>query len=135
MSRKKWPPLEARDVLTILRSLGLTLSHSKGGHDFYKGTRGGKACTVTFDAKQAPFEAFLLKSMADQARASRDEFYGALERPSASQTRNLDPSIPVCCPTCGTRLAFSSASGGTNFYQCGTHGLVTLPPDGMIRIG
>lgn len=135
MSKKKWPPLEAREVLAILRNLGLAYSHSKGGHDFYKGKRGGLACTVTFDEKQAPFDDFLLRSMADQARATREEWYGALERSASAAPPNLDPSIPVRCPACGVKVAFQRTDGGTNVYRCQTHGRVTLPPDGMIVVG
>ena len=32
-----WPPLDLRELLGILFSLGLTYSTSTGGHDFYVG--------------------------------------------------------------------------------------------------
>lgn len=75
-----WPPLELRELLEILAALGLTYSHSKGGHDFYKGVRGGLPCTVTVSAHCAPFGVDLIKFMCDQARSNRKEFYGATER-------------------------------------------------------
>lgn len=75
-----WPPLELRELLGILNALGLTLSHSKGGHDFYKGTRNGQRCTVTVSSHSAPFGPDLVKFMANQARCSRTEFYGATDK-------------------------------------------------------
>jgi predicted RNA binding protein YcfA (HicA-like mRNA interferase family) len=72
-----WPPLELREVRAILTALGLRYSHSKGGHDFWKGVRHGKGCTVTVASHSAPFGADLIQFMADQARANRKEFYGA----------------------------------------------------------
>jgi predicted RNA binding protein YcfA (HicA-like mRNA interferase family) len=74
---KKYPPLEARDVIAVLRELGFQYSHSEGGHDFYKGTHSGKNWKVTVDPKASPFGDFLLKSMISQAGVSRDQFYGA----------------------------------------------------------
>lgn len=75
-----WPPLELREIKAILNALGLSYAHSKGGHDFYKGTRNEKPCTVTVDPKCAPFSATLLKYMCDQARCTREEFYGATDK-------------------------------------------------------
>jgi predicted RNA binding protein YcfA (HicA-like mRNA interferase family) len=78
-----WPPLELREVLAILTALGLSYSHSKGGHDFYKGTRNGKPCTVTVDPKNAPFSVDLLQSMCKQAGSNRKEFYSATKATAA----------------------------------------------------
>lgn len=74
---KKYPPLETREVVAILRELGFQPSHSEGGHDFYKGSHSGKNWKVTVDPKASPFGDFLLKSMISQAGVSRDQFYGA----------------------------------------------------------
>lgn len=74
-----WPPLEVREVTAILTALGFSYSHSKGGHDFYKGTMNGTACTVTVDAKCGPFGVYLLKMMCAQAGCTRAQFYGATE--------------------------------------------------------
>ena len=46
-----WPPLELREVKTILTALGLQYSHSSGGHDFWKGVRNGVPRKVTVDPK------------------------------------------------------------------------------------
>jgi hypothetical protein len=75
-----WPPLELRELLDILAALGLSYSHSRGGHDYYKGVRNGEACTVTVASHSAPFGIDLIKFMCDQARSNRKEFYGATER-------------------------------------------------------
>lgn len=72
-----WPPLELREVRAILAALGLSYSHSKGGHEFWKGQRRGLPCTVTVAPHSAPFSADLLQWMCDQARSNRKEFYGA----------------------------------------------------------
>lgn len=75
-----WPPLELREVEAILNALGITYSHSEGGHDFYVGVRGGEKRKVTVDPKCAPFDAYLLKSMCSQAGCTRDDFYGATKK-------------------------------------------------------
>lgn len=72
-----WPPLELREVVAILQSLGLTYNKSRGGHDFYVGTHNGQKRKVTVDPKCAPFDEFLLQSMCKQAGSNRNEFYGA----------------------------------------------------------
>jgi len=72
-----WPPLELREVEAILRALGLSRTHHEGGHAFWKGTRHGRPCKVTVDAKCAPFSVDLLQSMCKQANSNRTEFYGA----------------------------------------------------------
>lgn len=72
-----WPPLEHREVLSILAALGFTYKNSRGGHDFYVAVRNGVTCKVTVDAKCAPFSPDLLQFMCKQARSSRAEFYGA----------------------------------------------------------
>lgn len=74
---KRWPPLELREVVAILTALGLSYSHTKGGHDFYKGLRNGKGQRVTVDPKNSPFSDDLLQWMCQQSGASRDEFYNA----------------------------------------------------------
>ena len=78
-----WPPLELREVMAILAALGLSYSHSKGGHDFYKGKRHGVPCSVTVDPKCAPFSVDLLQSMCKQAGSNRKEFYGATKATAA----------------------------------------------------
>jgi predicted RNA binding protein YcfA (HicA-like mRNA interferase family) len=78
-----WPPLELRQVLEILKNLGLSYTDSKGGHDFYEGTRLGQKCKVTVDPKCAPFCVDLLKSMCSQANSNRKEFYGACKSAKA----------------------------------------------------
>ncbi len=75
-----WPPLEVREVRAILTALGLTYSHSRGGHDFWKGIRHGQPCTVTVDPKCAPFSPDLLQSMCKQAGSNRKAFYGATKK-------------------------------------------------------
>ena len=75
-----WPPLELREVIDILAVLGLTYSHSKGGHDFYKGVRHDLSSAVTVDPNCAPFSADLLQFMCKQARSNRQEFYGATKK-------------------------------------------------------
>ena len=72
-----WPPLELREVEAILTVLGLSYSHSNGGHDFWKGVRNGVPCKVTVDPKCAPFSPYLLQCMCKQADSKRKEFYGA----------------------------------------------------------
>ena len=74
---KRWPPLDLREVVGILKALGLEYTHSSGGHDFYKGVYKGLARRVTVDPKNAPFSDDLLKWMSEQAGCSRDEFYKA----------------------------------------------------------
>ena len=78
-----WPPLELREVKTILTALGLQYSHSSGGHDFWKGVRNGVPRKVTVDPKCAPFSQDLLQSMSKQAGSNRAEFYGATPRTAA----------------------------------------------------
>lgn len=75
-----WPPLELREVIAILTTLGFLPSGSKGGHDFYVGERNGRRCKVTVDPKCAPFDDYLLQSMCKQANCKREEFYGATEK-------------------------------------------------------
>ena len=75
-----WPPLELRELVNILTALGITYSHSEGGHDFYVGTTGGQKRKVTVDPKCAPFDIYLLKSMCKQAGCTRAEFYGASKK-------------------------------------------------------
>jgi len=77
-----WPPLELREVTAILTALGFVYAKSEGGHDFWKGFRGGRGRKVTVDPKEAPFDVFLLQSMCKQAGCTKDEFYGAI--PSAA---------------------------------------------------
>jgi hypothetical protein len=72
-----WPPLELREVVAILKALGLTYNKSTGGHDFYRGIRRGRGCKVTVDPKCAPFSEDLLQSMCRQANCTKQEFYGA----------------------------------------------------------
>jgi predicted RNA binding protein YcfA (HicA-like mRNA interferase family) len=74
---KRWPPLDEREVVNILKALGITYSHSEGGHDFYKGSYKGQARRVTVDPKNAPFSDDLLKWMSGQAGCTREEFYSA----------------------------------------------------------
>lgn len=80
---KKYPPLETREVVAILRELGFQYSHSEGGHDFYKGSHTGKNWKVTVDPKASPFGDFLLKSMISQAGVTRDQFYAATKGTAA----------------------------------------------------
>jgi predicted RNA binding protein YcfA (HicA-like mRNA interferase family) len=77
---KRFPPLTTSEVVSILNALGLRYAGSKGGHDFYKGVRGGAERKVTVDPKQSPFDDFLLRSMVSQAGSDRDEFYRATKK-------------------------------------------------------
>lgn len=104
---RKYPPLTAREVVAILRSLGFGYSHSEGGHDFYKGCHSERNWKVTVDAKESPFDEFLLKSMMKQAGVSREQFYGATsntaskidlkspkpEQPAPEQKTALPPPV------------------------------------------
>jgi predicted RNA binding protein YcfA (HicA-like mRNA interferase family) len=77
---KKYPPLSASEVVSILKRLGFTYHHSAGGHDFYKATHSGKPWVVTVDEKDSPFDDFLLKSMIHQSGYDRATFYAATKR-------------------------------------------------------
>ena len=96
---RRWPPLQLREILAILNALGFTYKKSAGGHDFYIGQRGGRACKVTVDPKCAPFNQDLLKSMCASAGCTREEWYGATERTakkiSDTKTNALDPEAPL----------------------------------------
>lgn len=77
---KRYPPLTDSEVVAILTKLGFQYTHSAGGHDFYKTTHSGRPWTVTVDAKESPFNDFLLKSMIAQSGYSRDQFYCATKK-------------------------------------------------------
>jgi predicted RNA binding protein YcfA (HicA-like mRNA interferase family) len=74
---KKYPPLTVQEVVSILRALKFTFSHTKGSHNFYKCTHSGKAHTVTVDPNYSPFDEFLLKSMISQSGYDYKKFYAA----------------------------------------------------------
>jgi hypothetical protein len=51
-----------------------------------------------------------------------------------------DPGFPVNCPKCGAALVYVRSEGptdiyaATHFYRCWRHGVVVLPPNGIIRV-
>jgi hypothetical protein len=45
-----------------------------------------------------------------------------------------DPGFPINCPTCGAALVYlRSDDGPTRLYRCARHGILLLPPDGLVR--
>ena len=44
------------------------------------------------------------------------------------------PVLPLNCLKCGTRLVYRHSQGDTHFYRCPKHGVVVLPPSGIIRV-
>ena len=51
-----------------------------------------------------------------------------------------DPGFPLKCPKCGYPLAYVRSEGtadiyqATHSYRCPRHGVVILPPSGIVRI-
>ena len=41
---------------------------------------------------------------------------------------------PLICPTCGAPLTYVRVDGMTLIYQCAKDGVVTLPPDGRLKV-
>ena len=64
----------------ILTALGLSYSHSSGGHDIWKGLRNGVPAMVPVSSHMKEFDVDLLQSMCKQARSTRAEFYGSTDR-------------------------------------------------------
>jgi hypothetical protein len=65
--------------MALLRLLGFEERPRKSGsshQDFVRQAR-GKFCKVTVDCPKAPFDQFLISSMANQAGLTKKEFYAA----------------------------------------------------------
>jgi hypothetical protein len=51
-----------------------------------------------------------------------------------------DPHFPLKCPECGSKLVYVRSEGpadiyqATHFYRCRRHGVVILPPSGIVRL-
>lgn len=88
---KKYPPLTAAEVVSILGTLGFIYSKSKGGHDFYTAAHSGRNWKVTVDPKASPFNDFLLKSMIKQAGVTREQFYLATQRTAKKISESKEP--------------------------------------------
>lgn len=77
----RYPPLEYRDVVTILRNLGFAPRPGRGtSHEQWVKDEGGRRYKVTLDRPKAPFSRDLVTFMARQAGVSKKAFYDALEK-------------------------------------------------------
>lgn len=45
-----------------------------------------------------------------------------------------DPQFPLNCPSCGAKLTYTHSQRDTHFYRCPRHGVVVLPPSGIVRV-
>lgn len=74
------PPLTCKQVKTALCLLGFTQRPKKTGtsHEDFVGTFRGKFRKVTVDCHEAPFDPFLVSSMAKQAGVKKPELYNAV---------------------------------------------------------
>ncbi|HID87074.1 MAG TPA: addiction module toxin, HicA family [Anaerolineae bacterium] len=77
---RKYPPLTPDEVVRILRARGFDYDHSRGSHEYYKGTIKGIPRTVTVDVHYGEFDAKMIRFLLDQSGLTREEFYGSTKR-------------------------------------------------------
>jgi len=91
---KKYPPLTPEEVIGILLARGFAYDHSRGSHDYYKGTIRGVERTVTVDRHYREFDSRLIRFMLDQSGLTREEFYGSTKR-TAKKINLREKEYPV----------------------------------------
>lgn len=82
MGQRKYPPLTPDEVIAILLALGFIFKRQVGSHRHYQRDADAKRARaiVTVDTSDREFDDFLIKSMIEQSKHSRNEFYGATKR-------------------------------------------------------
>ncbi|HIE01175.1 MAG TPA: type II toxin-antitoxin system HicA family toxin [Thiotrichaceae bacterium] len=76
-----YPPLTCEQVKTILTNLGFKKRAKEGGgtsHEQWIKDTDGRRYKVTVDCPKAPFNQFLISSMARQGGVSKKKFYDSL---------------------------------------------------------
>jgi predicted RNA binding protein YcfA (HicA-like mRNA interferase family) len=72
------PPLDCKQVKRILTNLGFAFRSQSGSHEQWVRDDENGFYKVTVDCPKAPFDQFLVASMARQAGVSKKQFYSAL---------------------------------------------------------
>jgi predicted RNA binding protein YcfA (HicA-like mRNA interferase family) len=74
------PPLTCKEIKKILAYLGFIARPSKGtSHEQWIKIDGGRTYKVTVDCPKSPFTQTLIKSMAEQAGYTKNDFYRILK--------------------------------------------------------
>lgn len=74
---KKYPPLDFKEVLAILKANSFYLDNVVGSHQKYKKKTDKHSWSVTVDNGKAPFNEFHIKSMIDNSGLTREQFYNS----------------------------------------------------------
>lgn len=79
MGKRKYPPLDRAEVLSILAALGFAFKRQRGSHAHYErpSNPGHERAVVTVDVAISEFDEWLIKKMISQSKFSREQFYGA----------------------------------------------------------
>ena len=72
------PPLDCRQVKSILKHYGFRLRNQVGSHEQWVGKVGGRFRKVTVDCPKEPFTRDLLNFMIEQSGLTRKQWYEAV---------------------------------------------------------
>ena len=82
MGKHRYPPLTPSETVTIVEALGFCFKRQTGSHAFYEKPASGnrQRAVVCIDMAKDVFWPEIIKSMIEQSKHTRVEFYGATKK-------------------------------------------------------